>query len=117
MLGKWRSGKRTILAASSNENMDHSEKTLDKNFISPSKESLHKKSGTNSSTDFSIFLNSSGSKKGEELLLSDKKNLETIKKNEASKLLKEGDDKGVKSRDLMKKINALKNRKTGGLDK
>jgi hypothetical protein len=78
---------------------------------------LHKKSGTNSSTDFSIFLNSSGSKKGEELLMSDKKNLEIIKKNEASRLLKEGDDKGGKSRDLMKKINALKNRKTGGQDK
>ena len=49
--------------------------------------------------------------------MSDKKNLEIIKKNEASRLLKEGDDKVGKSRDLMKKINALKNRKTGGQDK
>ena len=117
-LNKYRSGKRVFPPSNiSTEQSDVSEKATEKQPVgSPSKDTLHKKSGTNSSTDFSIFLNSSGSKK-DDLVANDKKNIENIKKQEASRLLKEGEDKNGRTKDLMKKINALKNRKTGGDNK
>ena len=106
-MNKYRSGKRTIPQSHSETN-DLNEKNTDKQNISPNKDSQsHKKAISN---DFTIFLNNSASKK-DELISPIKTNLEVIKKQESSKLLKEGDDKG-KSKDLMKKINALKNRKT-----
>ena len=83
--------------------------------------SLHKKSNTNSNTDFSKFLktnntygtNSQTNLVNEQNISPDKKVsvLENIKKNEASKLMKD-EKSGDKSKDLMKKIAALRNKKT-----
>jgi hypothetical protein len=87
--------------------------------------SLHRKSNTNSTTDFSKFLKSNNSLStlnsgssfhniNNDLNSNEKKIssvLESVKKNEASKLIKD-EKQGDKSKDLMKKIAALRNKKT-----
>ena len=110
LLNKYRSGKR-VVTNTIEINNDKDEKNHERQLITPGKDLSQRKIGTNSSTDFSIFLKDSASKK-EDLISPDKKVIESIKKQDTKKLLKEGDEKGGKSKDLMKKINALKNRKT-----
>jgi len=87
--------------------------------------SLHRKSNTNSTTDFSKFLKNNNSlstlnsgtsfhNTNNDLNSNDKRInsvLESVKKNEASKLIKD-EKQGDKSKDLMKKIAALRNKKT-----
>ena len=87
--------------------------------------SLHKKSNTNSNTDFSKFLKNNNSvtsnitqghnpNDNSNYTSSERKInsvLENVKKNEASRLIKD-DKAGDKSKDLMKKIAALRNKKT-----